>query len=210
MYGFCAFRPQLQLPVPFRNFRNGILCSAHAAWDQQGRPSSSSHAPMNEWRRPARESHLITPNSGEKKNRSQNKKPRTPFNRSGSERDGRWAASICSETATFCVGACVCLRRAAAMTHPDKRGARSGRAPPLPTVCSAVAASFCYETSEHTPLPLWFTLFLLIAQVLTPARMEPEQSWYICGVKESRSNESLSLFPLSLFLSLFLAELPNS
>lgn len=122
------------------------------------------------------------------------------LNRSGSERDGRWAASICSETATFCVGACVCLRRAAAMTHPDKRGARSGRAPPLPPVCSAVAASFCYETSEHTPLPLWFTLFLLIAQALTPARMEPEQSWYICGVKESRLPFFLALsFSLSFF-----------
>lgn len=74
MYGFCAFRSQLRLTVPFRNFRNGILCSAHAAWDQQGRPSSSSQ-PVNEWRRPARESHLITPIQEKKK---RNPKTRNP------------------------------------------------------------------------------------------------------------------------------------
>lgn len=43
-----------------------------------------------------------------------------------------------------------------AQTLPDKRGARSACAPPLPPVCGAVAAPVCYETREHTPALSWF------------------------------------------------------
>lgn len=153
MCGFCAFRSQLWLPVRFRNFRNDILCSAHAAWDRQGRPSSSSHQPINEWRRPARDSHLITPISGRKKNK---KKARTLFTRSGSKWDRRWAASICSETATFCVGACVCWRRADA----PRQKRSSERLCASASSCLQCCCSLPLLWNKRTHSCLFFILFV--------------------------------------------------
>lgn len=196
MCGFCAFRSQLWLLVRFRNFRNGILCGAHAAWDRQGRPSSSSHQPINEWRRPARDSHLITPISGRKKKKKGHARFSPAAAQSGTEGERRASAR---KRRLFVLEH---VFAGDAQTLPDKRGARSACAPPLPPVCSAVAASLCYETSEHTPV---FSLFyLLVAHALTPpARLKPEQRWHICGVRESRSNETVLFFPLFfLFLSL--------
>lgn len=65
-----------------------------------------------------------------RKNKPQNKKPRTLFNRSGSERDGRWAASICSETATFffvCWSMCLSAARSRGDAPRQKRSAERPR-----------------------------------------------------------------------------------
>lgn len=90
-----------------------------------------------------------------------------------------------------------------AQTLPDKRGARSACAPPLPPVCSAVAASLLWNKRAHSYL--FFILFLLIAHALTSVRLKPEQRRHICGLKVLAQTRLSSFPPSSLSLSLSLS-----
>lgn len=90
-----------------------------------------------------------------RKNKPQNKKPRTLFNRSGSERDGRWAASICSESATFlCWSMCL----SAARSRND--APRQKRSPERPRTSASSCLQCCcslllwWNKRAHSSAPL--------------------------------------------------------
>lgn len=114
---------------------------------------------------------------------------------SGTEGERRASAR---ERRLFSVGACVCWRRADAP--------RQKRSPERLCASASSCLRGCWGLSvlwnKRAHSCLFFILFLLIAPALTSARLKLEQRWHICGVKESRSNETVLFFSTPL-LSLF-------
>ena len=126
-----------------------VFCAARTQpGTNRGDPPLPAIKPLNECRRPGRDSHLITPVSGREWGGGGDSTHAVHPQRL---KVGRKVSGEHLLGNDF--GVCVLehVFGGDAQTLPDKRGARSACAPPLPPVCSAVAASLCYETSEHTP-----------------------------------------------------------